>query len=213
MNISVSTPKGDVEIEGPVSGEEILKLKMNPGLELFRPPLNQQMALAEIAKMPEGMVYIARHGDEIAGYVTFHRPVEFTRWYSHPRVLELGAIEIGPDWRRCGLAEALLKAAFSNELLESYIVIAIEFCWHWDVNNTGLDLLAYQKMLIKLFGKVGFKKIVTDDPDITEHPLNMLMVRYGRKVQICDIKRFKNLVLADTFGSVDIACDQEQFCI
>jgi len=50
-----------------------------------------------------------------------------------------------------------------------------------------------QKMLINLFGKVGFKKRRTDDPEILEHPANMLLVRIGKKVNKIYLKAFEDM--------------------
>lgn len=180
---SIQTSQGEVFLDGPVKAAKLESLFMNKKLTNFRPTAKQKEALVGITKLPEGMVYIARYGLEIIGYLTFHYPDEYSRWSKHPVILELGGIEISPDWRKYGIAEALLKEAFSNPVLENYIVITIEFCWHWDLKNSRLEMFNYQKMLAKLFGTVGLKRRATDDPDIIEHPANVFMVRIGRQVR------------------------------
>ncbi|MCL2336263.1 MAG: GNAT family N-acetyltransferase, partial [Firmicutes bacterium] len=163
----------------------------------FRPPEKQKEALLLITELPEGIIYIARSEQEIVGYVTFHRPDEWSRWFKHPLIVELGGIEISADWRRCKIADTLLKAAFDNPVMERYIVITMEISWHWDTANANLDLWAYQKMLTNLFGAVGLRKVATDDPDIIEHPANVLMARVGHKVSSNDILSFENLKFMD----------------
>ncbi len=189
----LETPKGKVYIEGPASGAYLETLTMNKLLCNFRPPDRQQQALIKITTLPDGMIYLARHQQEIVAYVAFHRPDDYSRWSKHPRILEMGGIEVSPEWRQCRLAENLLKLAFANERLEDFIVITTEYCWHWDLKNTGLGLWAYQQVLTKLFGKVGLKKVTTDDPDILEHPANVLMARFGKNVSKEDLELFEKM--------------------
>jgi len=189
-----NTPSGPVVIEGPVPEDHLKALRMNEHLSNFRLPDRQQEALCIIAGSPEGLVYIARCGQEIVGYVVFHYPSQFSRWGKHPRVLELGAIEVSSGFKRCGLGTQLLKAAFSNQVMEEYIVITTEFFWHWDLKDSGLDVWNYQRMLTKLFGSVHFKKRRTDDPEILEHPANMLMIRIGTKIAEPYAKSFEDML-------------------
>jgi len=185
--------QADIVIEGPVSGSYLEPLTINEGLRNFRIPARQKETLVIVANSPEGLVYIARHEQEIVGYVLFHYPSRYSRWSRHPRLLELGAIEVAPRWQRRGIAGALLQRAFTNDQLEQYVVITTEYFWHWDLKNSGLDVWEYQKMLTRLFGSVGFKRRRTDDPEILEHPANMLMVRFGRDVGKSFIKAFDDL--------------------
>lgn len=199
----VETPRsslGEVFVEGPVAAHDLEKMYLNEKLTNFRPPDRQKEALITISKMPEGMIYVARHGLEIIGYVTFHYPDKYSRWSKHPRVLELGGIEVSPDWRNYGIGVALLKEAFANPVMEDYIVVTIEFCWHWDLTRTKLAMFEYQRMLAKLFGVVGLEKRATDDPDILEHPANVLMVRIGINVQKEDRLLFESMLFEGKLG-------------
>lgn len=193
-HVEINTPHGPVHIEGPASKEYLETLKMNDKLTNFRMPDRQHEALCIIAGSPEGIVYIARNENEIVGYVVFHYPSQFSRWSKHPRTLELGAIEVSGKFKRMGLGAQLLKAAFSNPVMEEYIIITTEFFWHWDLKDSGLDVWNYQRMLTKLFGTVHFKKRRTDDPEILEHPANMLMVRVGSKVPEAYVKSFEDML-------------------
>ncbi|AEF94294.1 hypothetical protein Desca_1438 [Desulfotomaculum nigrificans CO-1-SRB] len=189
----LKTSRGLVHLEGPCSSDYIGRLSMDEGLRNFRPPTRQKEALMLISNLPEGKVFIARFQDKIIGYVTFHYPDDYSRWSKNPYVLELGAVEISPEWRNDKIAHYLLLEAFAHSFVENYIVITIEFCWHWDLKNSGLTMLNYQKMLTKLFSTVGLQKRATDDPDITEHPANVLMVRFGKNVPKEAIQRFEEL--------------------
>lgn len=194
----IITPRGRVILEGPASPGHLKPLTMSEHLRNFRNPARQKEALVNAASQPEGMVYIARSNSEIIGYLIFHRPSRHTRWSRHPRILELGAVEVSRPWQRMGVAKELLRLAFSNEALEEYVVITTEFYWHWDLRGSGLDVWEYQRMLKKLFGSVGFKKRHTDDPEILEHPANMLMVRFGSKVDKAYIKAFEELTFQNS---------------
>ncbi len=189
----IETEKGIVIIEGPVSQRYLNSLEMDSNLNNFRSPARQKEALAIVAGLPEGMVYIARHKQRIIGYVLFHYPNEYSRWSRHPRILELGAIEVSRSWQKNGIAKALLQEAFKNPSLEDYVVITTEFYWHWDLKNSGLSVWDYRRMLQNLFGSVGFKRRHTDDPEILEHPANMLMVRIGKNVSKQHINMFDDL--------------------
>lgn len=183
-----------VYIEGPVNVDYLKTLKMSDRMSYSRTPSRQHEALCIIADSHDGFVYIVRQRQEIIGYAAFHQPDSFTRWVKHPRVLELGGIEIHSKFKKKGLARELLKAAFSDTALEEYIVIIAEYSWHWDLKESGLGIWKYQKMLIKLYGDFGFKKRGTDDPEILEHPANMLMVRMGDRVPEAYIKIFEDML-------------------
>lgn len=198
---SIKTPKGPVFLEGPVDDKYLETLTMNERLTLFRPPKQQKEALKTITGLPHGMVFIARHENEIIGYVTFHHPDEYSRWHKHPRILEMGGIEISPDWRKCGVASNLMRVAFSAKVLEQFIVITLEYCWHWDLRNSGLSIWSYQEVLTNLFRKVGLEKVPTDDPDIMEHPANVLMAKIGEKVSKQDILLFESMKFKRNFGT------------
>lgn len=190
----VITPQGPVELFSTVKPEVLRRLVMDDGLRNFRPPARQHEALCAIAQMPEGKVSAALHGSVIVGYVTFHRPDAYSRWVKHPLMLELGGIEVSPSWRRYGLASRLLRVAFADPVLENYIVYTTEYCWHWDLKTTGLDVWQYQRMLTKLFGSVGLSQRATDDPDILEHPANVFMARVGRNVPQEHVEAFERLL-------------------
>lgn len=178
----IDTTKGPVLVEGPLAPETLEELSMDAGLSSFRPPGRQKEALVSIARLAEGRVYVARCGQTIVGYLTFHPPDEFDRWAGMPGILEAGAIEVSTAWRRERVGTALLETVFSDEELEDYIVISAEFCWHWDLEGAGLDVWQYRELLRKIIGRVGLEERRTDEPNIRAHPANMLMVRIGSRV-------------------------------
>lgn len=193
VNNIILTQQGAVYIEGPVEADYISKLKFNQDLSNFRPPDQQKKALMEITGIRQGMVYIARNADNVVGYVSFHEPDSFSRWSKHPLVIELGAIEVSPTWRKYKLGLKLLEVAFSNPVMEDNILLTIEFCWHWDIEKTGLNIWQYQKMLTRLFGSVGLIRVNTNDPDVMEHAANVLMARVGKNVSHQEEELFEKL--------------------
>ncbi|MEW6274372.1 MAG: GNAT family N-acetyltransferase [Bacillota bacterium] len=199
---SVQTPRGVVTLSGPVSSQCLQELAFAEGLRNFRPAQRQKEALVKIAGLPEGMVYVALHDKTAIGYVTFHRPHKYSRWFKHPRILEVGTIEVDPEWRKFKIAKKLLALAFSNPVLEEYIVITTEFCWHWDLARARLDVWQYQKMLAGLFATVGLQRVSTDDPAILEHPANVLMVKFGKYISKADLELFARLRFEKKPGSL-----------
>lgn len=195
INYNFHTPKGNVVIEGPVTGQRLSELRMGQGLNNFRPYGRQYEALKTIAQFSESMIFVASHEHEITGYVTFLYPDKYTRWAEHPRVIELGGIEMDRDWRRCNIGSSLLKFSFMKGDWEDYIVITTEYFRHWDMEGNNLSVWDYRKLLDAFFGQAGFVSQPTCDPDILEHPANVLMARFGSRVAYEDKSLFEQIAL------------------
>lgn len=191
--VQLDGDKGIIAIEGPAGADYIEALDFDENLNNFRKAKKQKLSLIDIAKSEDGFIHIATNNNKLIGYVTFHRPDSYTRWFKHPLTIELGAIEVSPLWRKYKLGRNLLAHAFSNPYMENHIVITLEYCWHWDLENTGLTLWQYQKMLTGLFGSAGLEKVSTDDPEILENPANVLMARVGKNVSPEDFELFEQL--------------------
>jgi len=181
--------------EGPVPPETIERYPFHEGLVAFRPPEKQREAMIGIARLPEGRIIIARTDDTIVGYVSFLYPDPMERWSegNMEDLLELGAIEVAPPYRKYGVAKAMLKTAFADPAMENYIVISTEYYWHWDLKGTGLSVWEYRKVMEKVMGSVGMEWFATDDPEITAHPANCLMARIGKNVPLESIEKFDRL--------------------
>lgn len=180
----ITTPKGRIVIAGPILPEELEGLSLDDGLRAFRVPERQHKALMEIAKMEKGQIFAAIFERIIVGYISFHLPDKFERWgqANIPELIELGGMETSPAWRGLKLSSTILKEAFANGRFSENIVIATEYCWHWDLKGTGLPVYKYRQMMEKLLGQVGLYPLGTDDPEISSHPANMFSVRVGSKV-------------------------------
>lgn len=170
-------------------------LTMNEKLDNFRPPNRQKDALIAISNKTDGMVFLASRSREIIGYCTFHYPEQWSRWSKHPGVLEMGGIEISPDWRKCGIGLALLKKALDSPAIKNNVVIVLEFCWHWDLKGTGLGIYQYREMLYRFYRAAGFERHFTNDPDINEHPANFLMAWMGGKTNKDNVVLFERMLL------------------
>ncbi len=192
------TSRGLVFIEGPVSPEKLHEYRLDEGLKKFRTAEQQKLAMEGIAALPESYVYIARQKKTVIGYVMFLPPDEYLCWGNDqiPGLLELGAIEVTPAWRRKGIGSALLREAFKGNTLEDYLIISMEFSWHWDLENSKLTLWEYRQMLIDQLGHFSFELWSTNDLDVLSHPANTFMVRVGRYVPEERVDRLKRLCVS-----------------
>lgn len=169
-------------VEGPVAPSRLGELTIDPGIKNFRPAEVQKKALVQIASENSCKVFVAVSDEMIIGYVAFHRPHELTRWSRLPFILELGAIEISPNWRHKGVAKGLVRSAASHGFMEEHVITSLEYAWHWDLKGTGLNIYSYQNVLSRLFSSIGFEIYRTDDPDILEHPASIFMARIGKNI-------------------------------
>jgi len=192
---TLDTTMGMITIEGPLSSSILNNYSFHEELTAFRIASKQFEALKQIAAFPEGRIIIARQQDSIIGYVTFLYPDPMERWYSEhlDNLLVLGAIEVVPAYRGARVASELIKVSMMDPFMENYITISNEYYWHWDLRGTGLDVWSYRKVMEKMMAKGGLYPAATDDPEITSHPANCLMVRIGKNVPEKSIQHFDNV--------------------
>lgn len=199
--IEMNTSNGNLLIEGPVSAEKLSSYDFHHDLVSFRPPKEQQQALIEITRLPEGRIIIARENNTVVGYVTFHYPDPLERWSegNMENLIELGAIEVVPKYRGNKVGKSLLKVAMMDEAMEDYIIITTEYYWHWDLKGTGLDVWGYRKLMEKMMNSGGLEWYATDDPEISSHPANCLMARIGKNINLDSIQQFDRLRFKNRF--------------
>ncbi|KRG13271.1 GNAT family N-acetyltransferase [Lederbergia galactosidilytica] len=197
----LKSKSGTLLIEGPISGDTLASLDFHEGLVAFRPAKQQHEALIEIADLPEGRIIVAREENQVVGYVTFLYPDPLERWSQGniENLIELGAIEVAPDFRGSGVGKALLDVAMMDDAMEDYIIITTEYYWHWDLKGTGLNVWEYRKVMEKMMSSGGLVWYATDDPEITSHPANCLMVRVGKRVSPDSIQKFDNIRFINRF--------------
>lgn len=197
----METSKGTIIIEGPVSAEALANMTFHEGLTAFRQPAQQHQALVEIADLPEGRIIIARSGHVIIGYVTYLYPDPLERWSEAnlDNLIELGAVEVAPPYRGTQLGKSMIKLSMLDEMMEHYIIITTEYYWHWDLKGTGLNVWEYRKIMEKMMNAGGLVWYATDDPEISSHPANCLMVRIGKHVDQTSIEKFDQVRFMNRF--------------
>lgn len=191
----LDTSIGAITIEGPVTSVELDQYDFHDDLTAFRLPHKQFDALKQIATLPEGRIIIAVHQNTIIGYVIFVYPDPMERWHTDTlkELLVLGAIEVVPLYRGYQIASRLIMLSMMDSYMENYITISTEYYWHWDLEGANLDVWRYRKLMDKIMAKGGLYPAATDDPEITSHPANCLMVRIGKNVPEEVIQQFDNI--------------------
>ena len=197
----LKTPHGRLIIEGPISPEKLASYEFHEDLVAFRPPAQQHKALVEIAGLPEGRIIVARSGHMIVGYVTYLYPDPLERWSEGKMedLIELGAIEVIPEFRGSRVGKNLLIVSMMDDAMEDYIIITTEYYWHWDLKGTGLNVWEYRKVMEKMMNAGGLTWYATDDPEISSHPANCLMARIGKRIGPESIQQFDQLRFMNRF--------------
>ncbi|MGM7636368.1 GNAT family N-acetyltransferase [Bacillus sp. Hm123] len=197
----LETKEGTLIIEGPVSSESLAGMTFHEGLVAFRQPEQQHQAIVEIAALPEGRIIIAREGSVIVGYVTFLYPDPLERWSEAnlENMIELGAIEVIQKYRGAHVGKNLLRLSMLDDAMEDYIIITTEYYWHWDLKGTGLNVWEYRKIMEKMMNAGGLEWYATDDPEISSHPANCLMVRIGQRIDQASIQKFDQIRFMNRF--------------
>ena len=199
VNKVLPTYMGRLHIRGPVNPERLSGYNLLGGLCCFRPCNKQHQALLELANSPDGMVFVAAYANTIVSYVCFQKP-DYPWWQKRcfPQLLELGSIETDPSWRKIGLTKTVLETIFNDDnfdYFEDFIVIAVQTVDIWDFKNTNLSPWEYRRLLLNLFQKCSFTSWETEDPEIREHPSNILMARIGSNIEEKFRKHFYNCCL------------------
>jgi acetoin utilization protein AcuA len=191
----VRTHYGYVTIQHRCPGGKLAGLKMAPELGIFfhYKTEQQQEALVKIADMANGWVTVARKGNVLIGYVTFHPSSPYIRWGEWPNdeLLELGGIEVAREWRGQGIAHRLLQATLADPVVENLIIISTGMHWYWDTEGTGLTTSDYRAMLAHIFSPYGFERYRTDEPNIASYMGDVLVARIGSRVPAERVEAFK----------------------
>ncbi|WP_028400779.1 hypothetical protein [Ectobacillus panaciterrae] len=198
---TVKTSKGILIIEGPVPTRSLELYEFHKDLVAFRTPEQQHKAIIEISKLPEARIIVARLEHMIIGYVTYLHPDPLERWSegNMDNLIELGAIEVIPEFRDFSVGKTMLHVSMMDDNMEDYIVITTEYYWHWDLKRTGLNVWEYRKVMEKMMNAGGLEWMATDDPEICSHPANCLMVRIGKRVGQGSIQQFDRLRFQNRF--------------
>ncbi|MDQ0215403.1 acetoin utilization protein AcuA [Oikeobacillus pervagus] len=177
--------------------EEVFRhLKYNhfhPDLNRFREAHHQQQTLTQVMETEQAFMALAIVDSQIIGYTIILSPEEEERWIKLDFLKVLGVIEVAPTFRNRSIAKKLLHSIFTQQELEHYIIISLEYCWHWDLKLTNGDPYLYRNMLRKVLESARFVEYKTNDPDIKASEVNFLMARIGKAITSEQVSQFIRL--------------------
>lgn len=160
-------------------------------LSRFRSASEQEAVMKDLAERGQAAFSLAVCEEQVVGYALLVPPDEKERWAGLPYVTVMGALEVAPPYRRDGVAGRILQELFADEkTVEDQVIIALEYCWHWDVAASGLDVYSYKHMLKALLEQAGMEQVYTDDADIRAHAANFMMARIGKQVSSDQMQQF-----------------------
>jgi len=202
----LETPSGTVAVRNYARADVIEGLEVDGGICMFsrHNPERQKAALVNVSRTDGGNVISATSGNVLAAYIGIHRPSERERWGKpgHDWLYELGAIEVSRNYRRMGLAEAMLEVAFGDPFYDDKIVLTTGFTWHWDLEETGMNKMEYHDFGVKLMGAYGFMEMATDEPNIAMDSANLFMVRIGTRASFSRYQEFASLLFANEWEAM-----------
>jgi GNAT superfamily N-acetyltransferase len=164
-------------------------LRADEGLRAFaRQPEREHQLLLQLASQPENRIALAyTAAGAIVGQVTL-APLDGW-WQGIENAYEI-AVEVSPQWRKLGVAHALLSLALEFETVEEYLIIGLGLAWHWDYERLGMSRFQYREMIARLFAAHGFTEYLTAEPNIRMDPANILVARLGRCLNEEKVNRF-----------------------
>ncbi|MGM7635252.1 GNAT family N-acetyltransferase [Bacillus sp. Hm123] len=174
------------------------RLTFHSLLNRFREPDRQQATL-RAALNEEVTMSLAIDCDTIIGYTVVLPPEKEERWSKLPFVRALGVVEVAPNFRGRGLAKQLVQTVTANPILESKIIISLEYYWHWDLQITNGNAYAYKQLLKRMLQASRFEDIQTNEPDIAGYPYNFMMGRIGKEITSEELYQFMKLADPDAF--------------
>lgn len=172
----------------------IKQLKPDTGLHAFaHQPEREHELLLKIAGSEQGEVAVAYTSEGvIVGQVTF---VDAGDWWKDVGICREVAIEVSENWRKQGVAHQLMRLLASREDLEDWILLAMGFSWHWDTRQLDINIPRYREMLGQMVAPYGFTEYLTAEPNIRDHPFNILLVRLGSRVEAHTLSQFYDCLL------------------
>jgi acetoin utilization deacetylase AcuC-like enzyme len=178
---TLDTARGRLVLRDLCPPSLIERLHPDPGLAAFnRRPERDHAILLRIAQTGHGSVAVAH--DESGAIVADIVISNASDWWAGlDGVYEL-SIETSREWRRLGVARALLDFCMRAPWIEQLILLAMGLDWHWDLQATGLDANTYGLVLRALLETAGFVVRRTSEPNVAMHRTNILLVRTGARV-------------------------------
>ncbi len=202
--IPLETRDGQILIYPRRASGSFGDLVLDPGLGQFAhySSLIQKLEVFDkLASEKDGRVVLAlKDGRMVVAYMACHYPESGDRWRKLDGIMyEFSAIEVSRNFRKLGIAGAMMDATMTDDSLEEKISYINGFCWHWDVDGSGLSLVRYRKMLLEFLKPFDFQEYYTNEPNIALREENLFMARVGSRVSSEDQQRFRKL----RFGIVD----------
>jgi len=202
----IETPKGSILVENYCPSETLKRMGVDDGICMFsrHDPSRQLKALVSVSEADGGNVIAGIHDNNLVSFIGIHYPAQRERWGKpgYPWLLELGAIEVSRNYRKLGLAEAMLGVAFNDPYYDDKIILTTGFTWHWDLEGTGMDKMQYRALGIDMFGHYGFMEMATDEPNITMDSANLFLVRLGKDASFSRYQRFASLLFANEWEAM-----------
>ena len=162
----------------------------------YNPILSKKESLISASLQPDANVTIA-YTDErkIIGISIMQYPSPVERWVKieNSVMMEVSVVEVATKWRSRGLAKKLFELLFEHPLKEYRIIYMVGYSWTWDVAGTGISVIEYRNMLIRLFSYFGFRIYPTNDPNVMLCPENLFMARIGTNISENVQMKFKRL--------------------
>lgn len=203
---SIESSSGTVQVENYYEARELEKLAVDDGICMFsrNNPGRQRTALVNVSRSDGGNVTAAVKDGVLVGFIGVHRPSDRERWGKpgYPWLYELGAIEVSRNYRRIGLAEALLEVAFDDLFYDDKIIFTTGFTWHWDLEKTGMTKMQYHDLGVRLMGRYGFMEMATDEPNIAMDSANLFMARIGVKASDSRYQEFSELLFSNEWEAM-----------
>jgi len=178
---NLETARGHLLLRDVCPASFVDRLHPDPGLAAFtRRPEREHAIVCQLAHSGHGAVAVAHtEAGAIVGQIVLTPGDDW--WRGLPGVYEL-TIETSRDWRRLGIARALLGFTVGAPWIESLTLLAVGLDWHWDLEHSGLAAAEYGNLLRSMFVEVGFQTARTSEPNVALHASNLLLVRIGRDV-------------------------------
>jgi acetoin utilization protein AcuA len=192
------TPRGKLLICSKCPPGFYADLKLEEGLGHFShysSIIHKLEAFETIARRKEGRVTLALlEPDLIVGYGTCSYPASDERWSALGELMyEMAAVEVSRNFRSLQLAGRILEATMNEDFFEDKITYMCGYSWHWDLEGSGVNAVQYRQIMMKLYSRVGFREVYTNEPNISLREENVMMIRVGSRVSEEDRKRFRYL--------------------
>ena len=195
--MTIDTPRGPIAVRGFCQPELIRGFRFDSQFRSYaqyKSILTKRATLEDLAAVDGNNVVLALTADHtIIGFGVLGHPEEDMRWARLGRgvMMEVKVIEVGRDWRKYKISDAIMQMLLLHPRIEQMIVYMVGYMWTWDLDGTGLTAQQYRNILIRIFSAHGFQQYQTNEPNLCLKPENLFMGRVGSQVSEETRKAFK----------------------